>query len=65
MIDLTFASRRYCDGITRRQALRLGGTGMLGREVAKWLAGKGATQIVLVSRREPDESIRCPSMEVR
>lgn len=35
-----------------------GGLGMLGRQVAKWLAEKGATQIVLVSRRAPDDSTR-------
>ena len=32
-----------------------GGLGMLGRQVAKWLAERGAAQIVLVSRRQPDE----------
>ena len=32
-----------------------GGLGKLGRQVAKWLAGYGAQQIVLVSRRQPDE----------
>lgn len=35
-----------------------GGLGMLGRQAAKWLAGKGAGQIVLVSRRQPDEATR-------
>ncbi|MEL7499891.1 MAG: SDR family NAD(P)-dependent oxidoreductase [Planctomycetota bacterium] len=33
-----------------------GGLGMLGRQVAKWLASKGASQLVLVSRREPDDA---------
>lgn len=33
-----------------------GGLGKLGRQAAKWLADQGATQIVLVSRRTPDES---------
>ncbi len=33
-----------------------GGLGMLGRQAAKWLADKGAKQIVLVSRRTPDEA---------
>ena len=32
-----------------------GGLGMLGRQAAKWLAENGATQVVLVSRRTPDE----------
>lgn len=32
-----------------------GGLGMLGRQAAKWLAAKGAGQVVLVSRRSPDE----------
>ncbi|MEM9352733.1 MAG: SDR family NAD(P)-dependent oxidoreductase [Planctomycetota bacterium] len=32
-----------------------GGLGMLGREAAAWLAGNGAEQVVLVSRREPAE----------
>ena len=31
-----------------------GGLGMLGRQAAKWLAENGATQVVLVSRREPN-----------
>ena len=35
-----------------------GGLGMLGRQAAKWLAQNGAKQIVLVSRRSPDESTR-------
>lgn len=49
-----------------------GGLGSLGRCVAKWLADKGATQIVLVSRREPDETalafieeVRCEECDVR
>jgi hypothetical protein len=29
MIDLRFGKRRYCDGISRREALRVGGTGFL------------------------------------
>ena len=33
-----------------------GGLGMLGRQAAKWLADNGAKQIVLVSRRTPDEA---------
>ena len=33
-----------------------GGLGMLGRQAAKWLADHGAGQIVLVSRRQPDEA---------
>ena len=32
-----------------------GGLGMLGRQVAKWLAERGAAEIVLVSRRSPDD----------
>ena len=32
-----------------------GGLGMLGRQAAKWLADNGASQVVLVSRRSPDE----------
>lgn len=32
-----------------------GGLGMLGRQAAKWLADNGAGQVVLVSRRQPDE----------
>ena len=32
-----------------------GGLGMLGRQAAKWLADHGAGQVVLVSRRQPDE----------
>lgn len=32
-----------------------GGLGMLGRLAAKWLAENGAQQVVLVSRRSPDE----------
>ncbi|MCR9201567.1 MAG: SDR family NAD(P)-dependent oxidoreductase [Planctomycetaceae bacterium] len=35
-----------------------GGLGMLGRQAAKWLADHGAGQVVLVSRREPDEDTR-------
>lgn len=33
-----------------------GGLGMLGRQAAKWLAEKGASQVMLVSRRKPDEA---------
>lgn len=33
-----------------------GGLGMLGRQAAKWLAENGAEQVVLVSRRAPNES---------
>ena len=33
-----------------------GGLGMLGRQAAKWLADHGAGQVVLVSRRQPDEA---------
>lgn len=33
-----------------------GGLGMLGRQAAKWLAEKGATQVVLISRRSPGEA---------
>lgn len=33
-----------------------GGLGILGRHAAEWLARHGATQVVLVSRRQPDES---------
>ena len=33
-----------------------GGLGMFGRQAAKWLAENGAGQVVLVSRRDPDES---------
>ena len=32
-----------------------GGLGKLGRQAAKWLADNGAGQVVLVSRRQPDE----------
>ena len=32
-----------------------GGLGKLGRQAAKWLATRGAQQVVLVSRRQPDE----------
>ena len=35
-----------------------GGLGKLGRQAAKWLADLGAQQVVLVSRREPDEATR-------
>lgn len=35
-----------------------GGLGMLGRLAAKWLADQGAKQVVLVSRREPDDATR-------
>lgn len=35
-----------------------GGLGMLGRQAAKWLADNGATQVVLVSRRAPDDPTR-------
>ena len=33
-----------------------GGLGMLGREAAAWLCERGATHLVLVSRRAPDDS---------
>ncbi len=33
-----------------------GGLGALGRQAGKWLANKGAGQVVLVSRRTPDEA---------
>jgi len=33
-----------------------GGLGALGRQAGKWLADKGAGQVVLVSRRRPDEA---------
>ena len=32
-----------------------GGLGKLGRHAAKWLADRGAGQVVLVSRRKPDD----------
>ncbi|MEM7784834.1 MAG: SDR family NAD(P)-dependent oxidoreductase [Planctomycetota bacterium] len=32
-----------------------GGLGMLGRRLGQWLADKGAGQVVLLSRRKPDE----------
>lgn len=35
-----------------------GGLGMLGRQAALWLANHGAGQVVLVSRREPDQATR-------
>ena len=34
-----------------------GGLGKLGRHVAKWLAGRGAGQLVLVSRRKPNGEV--------
>ncbi|MEW2708707.1 type I polyketide synthase [Streptomyces koyangensis] len=33
-----------------------GGTGALGREVARWLAGRGVTELLLVSRSGPEAS---------
>ena len=33
-----------------------GGLGALGRQAGKWLAEKGAGQVVLVSRRQPDQA---------
>lgn len=33
-----------------------GGVGNLGRQAARWLADHGATQVILVSRRAPDDS---------
>lgn len=35
-----------------------GGLGKLGRQAARWLAEKGAQEVVLVSRRDPDEPTR-------
>ena len=35
-----------------------GGLGMLGRQAARWLARRGASHVVLVSRREPTDSTR-------
>ncbi len=35
-----------------------GGLGMLGRQAAKWLARRGARDVIVVSRREPTESTR-------
>lgn len=35
-----------------------GGLGMLGRRAAEWLADRGAGHIVLVSRREPNDSAK-------
>ena len=35
-----------------------GGLGMLGRRGAEWLGSKGATDVVLVSRREPTDSTK-------
>jgi acyl transferase domain-containing protein len=51
----------FADGFSTRPQhsyLITGGLGMLGREAAKWLADNGADQVVLVSRREPDEATR-------
>ncbi|MEM8946298.1 MAG: SDR family NAD(P)-dependent oxidoreductase [Planctomycetota bacterium] len=42
-----------------------GGLGKLGRQAAKWLAEKGAQQVVLVSRREPDEVAQAFLDEIR
>jgi acyl transferase domain-containing protein/acyl carrier protein len=39
---------------SRGTALVTGGTGGLGAQVARWLAGNGAEHVVLVSRRGPD-----------
>lgn len=39
-----------------RSYLITGGLGQLGRLAAKWLADNGAGQVVLVSRRQPDEA---------
>ena len=39
-----------------RSYLITGGLGQLGRLAAEWLADKGAGQVVLVSRRQPDEA---------
>ncbi len=39
-----------------RAYLVTGGLGQLGLEAARWLSSKGAGQIVLVSRRKPDEA---------
>ncbi|MGI9430247.1 MAG: type I polyketide synthase, partial [Bythopirellula sp.] len=52
--------RRHDPVATRLDASYLitGGLGMLGRQAAKWLAERGAGQVVLVSRRDSDESTR-------
>ena len=51
-------NRNKSDFAVRADASYLitGGLGMLGRQAAKWLAAHGAKQIVLVSRRAPNES---------
>ncbi|KJK33012.1 KR domain-containing protein, partial [Saccharothrix sp. ST-888] len=38
----------------RGTVLVTGGTGALGGQVARWLAGNGAEHLVLTSRRGPD-----------
>ncbi|RZQ63974.1 type I polyketide synthase [Amycolatopsis suaedae] len=42
------------DPVVRGTVLVTGGTGGLGAEVARWLAGAGARRLVLTSRRGPD-----------
>ncbi|WP_245675759.1 type I polyketide synthase [Micromonospora halophytica] len=42
------------DWTTGGTALVTGGTGALGAHVARWLAGRGAQHLLLVSRRGPD-----------
>ena len=41
-----------------RSFLITGGLGALGQQAARWLADRGAEQIVVTSRREPDEATR-------
>ncbi|MDT5041152.1 MAG: hypothetical protein QOE51_2137, partial [Actinoplanes sp.] len=53
--------RRRVEDLPRPDAFRTsgtvvitGGTGALGAEVARWLAGSGAEHLILISRRGPD-----------
>lgn len=51
---------RQADTLIRNDAAYLitGGLGALGLILAKWLAGKGAGQIILVGRSAPDEHVQ-------
>ena len=56
-VSLKSANQRF-DANPDGSYLITGGLGMLGRHVAQWLAERGAKQVVLVSRRSPDELAR-------